>query len=431
MRLSYPLHTLQQKVRVHALRRTVRTRLTSLYSAVFMLCGAALLAVTYLLVARSTDDVAYLTRTGTPGNRGTVYQQTFSGSFASHPVRDLPSLSPRLDALASQLQGNDLHQLLTKSGIALAIMTLSAVALGYFVSGRVLRPLRSITVAARGISAANLHERLALKGPDDELKELGDTFDELLRRLEVSFVSQRQFVANASHELRSPLTRLRVLAEVAASDDEATVESMRAALQGVIAASERQEQLLEALLTLAKGQGGIAQPEPIDLATLVRRNLVGRSADLDNLGLLCEMSLGDAPVVGDERLIDRLVANLIENAMRYNVAGGHIRLVTGSDAHSATFEISNDGQTVPPEELHRLFQPFQRLEVGRRHHQTGHGLGLSIVNAITEAHGAVLRARALPGGGLHIHIQFPAVDPCIEDAAEPSADCTRFRSAHA
>lgn len=390
------------------MRLTVRTRLTLLYTGVLLLCGAGLLAFTYFLVDRTNGDVEFINGTVKPSSQAASFH-TYSTVVSGRQVAGLPIANSQISNLLNRTHANDLHRLLVESGVALAVMTVVAIALGYLVAGRTLRPLRSITAAAGNISAANLHERLAMAGPRDELKELGDTFDGLLGRLEASFNSQRQFVANASHELRSPLTRLRVVAEVAATDESATVESLRATYRRVIAASEHQERLIEALLTLAQSQAGTDIRDTFDLAAIAATALPTLRNEADNLDIEIGARLEPAPVMGDHRLVERLVANLIDNALRYNIVGGRLDLATGSDEDGTFLAVSNDGPEVLPTELGRLFEPFQRLQAGRRHHENGHGLGLSIVEAIADAHEARVTAEPRAQGGLRIEVRFPPV----------------------
>lgn len=422
---------LRRRFGIHVPQMTVVTRLTILYSAVFLLCGAALLSITYLLVEHSTDTADFFfTGRSNPGRNGAAYRHIFSVGSNAYRVVKVPPLPPRLKALVSQVQAHELHQLLVSSGIALASMVVAAVALGYLVANRSLRPLRSMTATARGISVGNLHERLAMTGPDDELKVLGDTLDELLGRLEASFTSQRQFVANASHELRSPLTRLRLLAEVAATDPDATVGSMQTAYQRVVAASEQQEQLIEALLVLAKSQGGFVGREFVDLTAVVDNTLAALSDlphELPTAGLYMETSLAPAVVNGDPRLIERLVANLIDNAMRYNVSGGSIEVATATDGQGTFLRVSNDGEVIPSTELDRLFRPFQRLQADRLHHKSGHGLGLSIVGAIAEAHEATITVEPRPAGGLQVEVRFPITGPATENPKHSPAGASAIR----
>ncbi len=317
----------------------------------------------------------------------------------------------QLHTLATQQHSAELHQLLIMSGIALAIMAVASMGLGWLIAGRVLRPLHKITSAAREISASNLHERLALEGPDDELTELGDTFDGLLSRLESSFQSQRQFVANASHELRTPLTVERALLEVALADPDADYASLRATCERVLASGQEQERLIEALLTLASGERGPERRERLDLGALTSEALLAREGEIERRGLSLSAAIDPAPTVGDVRLLERLVANLLDNALRHNVAGGRVEVTTAGRAGVAVLSVSNSGPRVPPAEIERLFQPFQRLAPDRAAHGDGHGLGLSIVRAIADTHGATLAARVLAQGGLVVEVSFPAIDP--------------------
>jgi signal transduction histidine kinase len=288
-------------------------------------------------------------------------------------------------------------------------MAIVSIWLGWLVAGRALRPLRTITSTARDISASSLHRRLALEGPDDEVKQLADTFDGLLGRLEASFDAQRQFVANASHELRTPLTLERTLVEVALADPDATVESLRETCERVLVAGEQQERLIEALLTLSRSQRGLDYHEPFDLGAVAAEVLEARRPDAERRELHLAAALESAPTSGDRRLGERLVANLVDNAVRHNVPSGRIDVTTGTKDGRAILTITNSGPVVPPHELDRLFQPFQRLVANRDNGQgDGLGLGLSIVQAIATAHDATLIPRAQTEGGLAIEVSFPS-----------------------
>ena len=391
-------------------RRTVRLRLTLLYGGLFLLSGAGLLAITYALVSNRLPVIATShggTAVKPPGTAGGGTRACF---FLGQPGAAPPAAPPDCLAysqLAVQQRGAELNQLLTESGIALAIMTVVSIGLGWLVAGRVLRPLRTITAAARSISASSLHARLALPGPGDELKELGDTFDGLLARLEAAFGAQRQFVANASHELRTPLARQRTLIEVALADPQPTVVTLQDACKRALATGEEQERLIEALLTLARSQRGLDRREPIDLAAITDEVALARRTEAELRGLTVAASLGPAPALGDARLAERLVAKLLDNAVRHNVANGTVEVSTGTWTGHAVLSVSNTGPLIPPDDVGRLFQPFQRDGGGRTGRRDGLGLGLSIVGAIAEAHGAWLQANALPGGGLGVQIGFP------------------------
>jgi signal transduction histidine kinase len=427
-------------VRPHLPRRTLRLRLTALYGALFLASGFGLLAITYVLVSSNDIACSFKQSPGGPavavcggagarlGANGGSTQRIVGPTGLTQP--QLQAQARLLDTQAVAQHDTQLHQLLVNSGIALGVMAAASIGLGWMVAGRVLRPLRTITTAARHISATSLHERLALAGPDDELKELGDTFDDLIARLERSFDAQRRFVANASHELRTPLARQRTVAQVALADPDATVDSLRVAHERVLAAGAQQERLIEALLTLARGQAGRFKHEPFDLASLTGDALLTRREEAEARGLDLREALASAPLVGDPPLVERLITNLIDNAILHNVANGYIGVTVGTRSGHAVLSIANSGPVVPVGEIDRLFQPFQRLEVERTGHGQGIGLGLSIVRAIAEAHDATLNVRSLPGGGLDVEVSFPV--PSADAAGDlntvPSRSDLRQRS---
>ncbi len=300
-----------------------------------------------------------------------------------------------------------MDQLLTGSAVALGVMAMLSIALGWIVAGRVLRPLRRMTAAAQWISEDNLGERLAVPGPGDELKDLGDTIDGLLDRLEGAFIAQRNFVANASHELRTPLTVTRTLLQMALTDPRPTLATFRTTCEEVLAAGDHQELLIEALLTLARSQRGLNRRELLDLAAITTETLHAREPDAAGRGLAISSSITAAPVLGDARLLERLAANLIDNAIRHNVPHGRLDLqVTTSGSHP-TLKITNTGPLIPAGQASRLLQPFQRLSASRPVGDEGLGLGLSIVAAIAKAHNATLTINPGPHGGLDIAISFP------------------------
>ncbi|WP_381805069.1 sensor histidine kinase [Streptomyces niveus] len=381
------------------IRWTARLRLTLLYGALFLVSGAALLAITYFLVASGAEPRLFLIGSGPEGGL------PVDGEAMRHAMRKH----------ADRQREATLHQLLVQSGVALALMSAVSVALGWLTAGRVLRPVRTMTDKARRISERNLHERLAVTGPADELKDLGDTFDSLLARLDSAFDAQKRFVANASHELRTPLTLQRALIEVALSNPAADARSLRAVCERVLAAGEQQERLIEALLTLARGQRGLDRRRPTDLAPVVAEAL--RVANPDETGgVRIERSLAPARTSGDPRLVERLVTNLVDNALRHNVdagtgATGWVRVSTGTDGGRPVLRVVNSGPVIPPDRVGTLFQPFQpfqRYEF-RAGGPDGLGLGLSIVAAVATAHGAEVTAVPGPEGGLDIAVAFPAV----------------------
>ena len=303
------------------------------------------------------------------------------------------------------------RQLLIVSAIALAVIAVAAAAIGWLIAGRVLRPLSTITAAARRISASSLHERLALHGPDDELKELGDTLDGLFARLEASFDAQRRFAANASHELRTPLTRERTLLQVTRADPAATTGTWQAVSRELLASNAEQERLIEALLTLASSEAGPGEREHVDLAAIAGAALAAARPAISRLGLHVHADIQAAALDGDPLLVQQLAANLIDNAIRHNIPGGDIQITTRTSHGRAVLSVTSSGQVIPAAEVDRLFQPFQRLGPRPARRDGGHGLGLSIVRAIATAHAATITAQPRPGGGLAIDVTFPAPAP--------------------
>ncbi len=300
------------------------------------------------------------------------------------------------------------------SAIALTVMAVASFALGWLIAETALRPLRQMTAAARAISEDSLHQRLAVPGPGDELKDLGDTIDGLLERLEAAFDAQRSFAASASHELRTPLTLERAMLEVALADPQASTASLRAVCEDVIVTGQQQEVLIDALLTPARSQRGLDYRDLADLADITRNILDTREPDAAARGLAINASISPAPVLGDARLLQRMAANLIDNAIRHNITGGRIGIqVTTSGGHP-TLTITNTGPFIQPGQATRLLQPFQRLSTTRSAETEGLGLGLSIVAAIAKAHHATLAISPQPDGGLSIDVTFtpaPATAP--------------------
>ncbi|MFI6485803.1 sensor histidine kinase [Nonomuraea sp. NPDC050663] len=333
------------------MRRTVRLRLTVLYSGLFLASGVALIVVVFFV-------------------------------FRFLPAPPAPVAPGQLDVPSPFPDGD---RVVRSALIGLGVMALASAWLGWVMSGRVLAPLGRMTATVRRITADRLDRRLAAPGPDDELKELADTFDELLDRLEAAFTAQRRFVANASHELRTPLTLQRAMAEVALADPGA---DLRAVLERMVAAGQEQERLIEALLILARGQQGLTRREPLDLA-----GLAGGTRP--------------APFLGDRALMERMVGNLLDNARRHNVPDGWVRVSTGVRQGRAELVVANSGPVIPQERVGALLEPFQRLEDGRRARADGLGLGLSIVAAIVAAHHGTLDLRARPEGGLEVTVSLP------------------------
>jgi len=367
-------------------RSTVRLRLTLLYAGLFVLSGAGLSAITYLLVMTGTFSAhPWLTSNSTAG--GIVHAA--SGST--------------LNAQAT----SDLHQFLIGAGVALGIMAVVWAGVGWAVAGRVLRPLRTITATTRQISESNLHQRLAIRGPHDELTELSDTIDALLARLETAFDAQRRFVANASHELRTPVTLARTLLQVALDNPELSLDGLRSTCQEVLEAGREQERLIEALLTLARSQRGLEHREAFDLAAVTAEVVQACASDARTHSLVVDSALDRAQVSGDPQLTARLVTNLVQNAIRHNCPRGQVSVVVGTQDGHATLHVTNTGSRIPADQVQRLLQPFQRLEGDRLQGGDGFGLGLSIVAAIALVHHADLSLQPGPNGGLDVQVTFP------------------------
>jgi signal transduction histidine kinase len=383
-------------------RHTARLRFTLLSGALFLLSGAAVLAITYLLFEQGAQQTQG-GRAPAPGS-GHLPGSPGQGRITGHVFG---AREPAAQAAQAAQIAVDRHDLLVDLGIALAVIAVLALLLGWFVTGRMLRPVRTITATARKISSSNLHERLALDDADEEFKELGDTLDDLFARLEAAFDAQRHFVANASHELRSPLTRERTLLQVALEDP--SPDLWQSTGQQLLASNREQERLIEALLALARSESGLDHRERIDLSVICGDILLRPDLDIGTLGLHIQTTIRAAPLDGDRRLIERLVANLVDNAVGHNVTGGQVRIATTvTDTGKAVLTIANTGPVIPPAEVDRLLQPFQRLDPHRIHHKDGHGLGLSIVRAIAAAHSATITAHPGAEGGLSVRVTFPA-----------------------
>ena len=396
-------------------RPTVRLRLAAIYTAVFLVVGIALIAITYSLLSQQLD--AYAPPWSSPP--GTFDGQTVQTGQTGQTVQTWdavvqdPKLETQLNEVIARQRAVTLHQLVVQAAIALALTTALAAAAGWFASARALRPLRSVTATAHRLSQRNLDERIALRGPRDEIKELADTFDEMLGRLAAAFDAQRRFIANASHELRTPLTRLRALIDVSLADPDADAAALRAMAERVQVAADDQERLIDGLLALAQGERGLDHAQPIDLADLVTSTLpaaAGRHLGPHQPQILTE--LGPAATAGDRDLLARLVANLIDNALNYNIADGWVRIRTGHQDGQATLQVTNTGPVLPAEVVPTLLEPFRRQVPDRTSTSTstrrGSGLGLSIVAAITDAHGGTLDLAAQQSGGLQITVGLPA-----------------------
>jgi signal transduction histidine kinase len=379
-------------------RSTIRVRLTLLYAGAFFLAGAILVALMYLYLGLSLDHQL--------SGRASSTEQ-----LRSHEVP--PGLVDQLQTQFEQGRDDTLRAMLIASLVALGVIGVAAGGFGWLLAGRALRPLQDITATARRVADRSLHERIALDGPDDEIKDLADTFDAMLERLDRAFDSQRRFVANASHELRTPLTINRTLIEVALDNPQAS-ESLRQLGSTLLAVNQRHERLIDGLLTLASSEQRITDPIPVDLADIVRRIATESQAAAQQAGVEIRTALASAPVAGDPALLERLVQNLIDNAIRYNLAEhGWVAVTSGLDDGTAQLTVENPGPIVPTYEIPSLFEPFRRLATTERRVAVsgnhGAGLGLSIVRSVAYAHGGDVHAVPRRDGGLTIHVRIPAL----------------------
>ena len=325
-------------------------------------------------------------------------------------------LKGHLERTLPDLYADDVtSRLLAQYAVAVLGTVLVSIAIGWVVAGRALAPVRRMTATAQRVSQERLDERIALDGPDDELRELAGTIDAMLDRLQAAVDSQRRFVANASHELRSPLTVIRTEAEVTLADPDAGEAELREMGRVVLEATDRTEALLDGLLVLALSQRGVRRHEPVDLAGLAARVARGLRAEAAEAGVRLEVEASRAVVRGDEQLLERLVANLAENAIRHNDRGGFALLRVCEADGVALVRVSNDGPEIPEEAVGRLAEPFQRLQRSSR--RRGSGLGLSIVRAVAEAHGGTLTLRRREGGGLEAEVALPAAAASVPGAA--------------
>jgi signal transduction histidine kinase len=410
-------------------RPTIRLRLTVLYAGLFLITGAALLGLSYVLVDES------LTRK--PAELEDIALDQRGAPSQTSPTATEQAEERLKTAVREQLADDTLDRLALQYGLALIGLTALSVALGWIVAGRVLRPIQDITRTARRVSQDNLGERIDPSGPEDELRDLAVTFDSMLDRLEAAFASQRRFVANASHELRTPLTIMRTEIDVALADENAGAEELRAMAEAVRGALARSERLIEGLLTLARSDAALPRTDVVDLADAVRLGLHGLREEIDERRLDVRTALATARVQGDRPLLERLVANLLENAVRHNVDGGWVEVRVASERPVVRLTVSNGGEVIDATAADELLQPFQRRR--RRPADTGSvsgqqglparppagaGLGLSIVQAVTRAHGGKVTLTPRAGGGLDVEVELPsdaAANVRLDRLAAPGA----------
>jgi signal transduction histidine kinase len=384
-------------------RLTVRARLTLLYTVLFSVCGAIIVAVSYSLVAQ-LGTVGQGHRHSSPGGVNPSFlAQCRSQQQSAHPDTGiLIKCNAYFQHLGAQSQRDlTLSHLLQYSLITLAVVIALAAILGWIFSGRALRPVHRITAAARAASEHNLSARVALRGPRDELHELAETFDAMLGRLQAAFEGQQRFIANASHELRTPLAVMRTTVDVVLANPDSTPDDLRGMAADIRAAVDHAEHLVAALLILARSDGGLTVHEQVDLATVAEDIL--DTARLDDRQV--HATLEPAVIAGDPVLAERLIANLIDNAVRYNVAAGDIWISTRTAAGSSQLTVANTGPVISPADAGRIFQPFQRLS--DRTSQDGFGLGLAIVASVAAIHGGAVTALPRNDGGLSVTVTIP------------------------
>ena len=398
--------------------RSLRLRLTLWYGGLFLLGGFLLLAVNFLLFRENFPDDA-----GDVG--GSVAQRFGVEPNEFRPGRPIPNIRPRgrpaeitfaelFGGVLQEVEDDSLRQLLVQSTAALAAMGVVSMGLGWIVAGRMLRPITDISDTVRRISEERLQERVGLRGPDNELKELADQFDVMLDRLETAFEAQREFVANASHELRTPLTIIRTELDVTLGGDQPTPAELARARSVVTRAITRTEHLIDSLLTLARADSDRYQAVPVRLDETVQRAIDERRSRIEEHGLRVETSLQNAALSGDPSLLERLVGNLLDNAIQHNISdedggqtAGWISVSLTHDEREATLRVANSGAKIPVEAADRLFERFARLDRSRSRDTGGYGLGLAIARAIARGHGGSASARALPDGGLEVSARLP------------------------
>ncbi|MFD3500189.1 sensor histidine kinase [Streptomyces sp. NPDC058676] len=382
------------------LRPTIRIRLTLLYGGMFLIAGILLLSIIYLLAAQALNVAGDLPFKITEGK-------------VTSQVCDLPSsaspdvFNSAMSECVNEQRQHALDNLLSRSLLALLGLAIIAFAFGYAMAGRVLAPLGRITRTARAVAGSDLSRRIELDGPDDELKELADTFDDMLERLQRAFTAQQRFVGNASHELRTPLAINRTLLEVHLSDPNAPMELQQLG-KTLLATNERSEQLVEGLLLLARSDNQIVERKPVDLAEVAEQAVDQVYGEAEAKGVVIRSEQKPAVVQGNGVLLERIALNLVQNAVRYNVPdGGWVEVTTEVQHGQAVLVVSNTGPVVPAYEIDNLFEPFRRLRTERTGSDKGVGLGLSIVRSVARAHGGHISAQPREGGGLVMRVTLP------------------------
>jgi signal transduction histidine kinase len=386
---------------------TLRARLSIVYGGAFLAAGSVLVLLMYLLMrSRLAPENRFVMRQVASSSQRPPEVPPEAGVAAVAPRPD-DQLIRSFEEQADAYDERTLTSLLQWSAVAVLLLCVVAVAIGWLMAGRVLHPLQAITATARRATDRSLHERIALAGPQDELKELADTFDAMLERLDQSFAGQRRFVANASHELRTPLAISRTVLEVAVAAPDASPD-LRHVGRTLLATNERSERLIDGLLALAVSENEPARRGPVDLAAVAAQALDLLGAEAAERGVAVRSELGAAPVRGDGVLLERLATNLLQNGIRHNETGGWVEVVTSQAPGGSELVVTNTGPVVPPYEVEALFEPFRRLSVERTASDRGVGLGLSIVRSVARAHGGTVAATPREGGGLVVRVALPA-----------------------
>ena len=396
------------------MRHSIRTRLTTIYGGLFLLAGIALLVINFVLVRATLPKPRIVATNETATGKGKPSEAvTFQRAVPS-------SANDTLILSLQQYRDSTLDTLLLQSGIAVIIMAVVAVGLGWLVANRALRGVHTITVMARDLGAQNLDKRIALQGPRDELKELADTFDGMLDRLSAAFDSQRRFVANASHELRTPLAMQRTLIEVALANPDTGPRMHKLGTQ-LLDANERNERLIKGLLLLARSDRGLVRHADVRLDEIVRSVLDNNTAVAAEHDVTMRSALAECHITGEATLLEQLVHNLVSNAIRYNVPGGSVNVRLSTSDGDATLIVRNTGNELAVEDISALFEPFRRLGAERTD-ASGTGLGLSIVRSVATAHNGSVDAHPEPRGGLRVTVALPAATPAARSISPKGND---------
>lgn len=386
------------------LRPTIRIRLTLLYGGMFLMAGIVLLTIIYILAANALSTGNQLPFKVVGADDLQIYSSTCPGLSSGG---NIDQLNRAVGECLEHQRALALNTLLNRSLLALLGLTIVAFAFGYAMAGRVLSPLGRITRTAQRVAGSDLHRRIELGGPDDELKELADTFDEMLDRLDRAFESQRRFVANASHELRTPLAINRTLLEVQLADPDASPELAQLG-KTLLATNERSEQLVEGLLLLARSENKIVDKKPVDLSEVASQAIDQVRTEAQTKGVEFRGVRRQVFVQGNGVLLERIALNLVQNAVRYNVPGdGWVEVTTEAQTGCAVLVVSNTGPVVPAYEVENIFEPFRRLRTERTGSDKGVGLGLSIVRSVVRAHDGSITAHPREGGGLTMRVVLP------------------------